>query len=99
MRADKPDSNTAAIVEELRARGYLVEYAKGMPFDLVVFGHHRLEHYTACFAVECKREGEAPKFTPRELRFQDELSAAGYMSAYCVATNARHVRACFGDYD
>ena len=96
MRADKPDSTTAAIVEELRARGYLVIYAKGLPFDLLVIGYHRLEYRTACVMVECKAEGG--RFTPREIAFQAELQAAGFMSVYCVATCARHVQACFGDW-
>jgi hypothetical protein len=98
MRADKPDASAAAIVEDLRARGYVVEYAKGLPFDLLVIGYHRLEYRTICVIVECKNEGEPPRFTPRERRFQDELENAGFMSVYCVATCAEHVRACFGDY-
>ena len=98
MRADKPDSATAAIVEELRARGYHVEYAHSMPFDLLVIGYHRLEFRTICVIVEVKNEGETAKFTDREKRFQADLADLSYLSVYCVATCAEHVRACFGDY-
>lgn len=99
MIHDKPDTSTSAIVEDLRARGYLVIYAKGLPFDLLVIGFHRLEMHTAVVLVECKNAGEKIEFTRRELRFQDELAEAGYMAVYCVATEAGHVRACYGDYD
>lgn len=94
MRADKPDGNTAAIVEELRARGYVVEYAKGMPFDLLVIGHSRTTGMTACVVVEVKN---GSKFTPREIAFQDELHAKDYHGIYIVATGAEAVRAFFGD--
>ena len=94
MRADKPDGNTAAIVEELRARGYLVEYAKGMPFDLLVIGHSRTTGMTACVLVEVKN---GSKFTPRELRFQDELVDRSYQGVYIVATTISDITIVFGD--
>ena len=95
MRADKPDSTTAAIVEELRARGYIVEYAKGMPFDLLVIGHSRTTGMTACLLVECKAPGG--RFTPNEIRFQDELQAKGYQACYTVANTIGDITNCFGD--
>ena len=95
MRADKPDRPTAAIVEELRARGYVVEYARGMPFDLLVIGHSRTTGMTACLLVECKVKGG--RFTARELRFQAELVDRSYQGVYTVATSARDITIVFGD--
>jgi hypothetical protein len=95
MRADKPDGNTAAIVEELRARGYLVEYAKGMPFDLLVIGHSRTTGMTACVLVECKAPGG--RFTPTEIRFQDALVDRSYQGIYIVATSVGDITINFGD--
>ena len=94
MRADKPDSTTAAIVEELRARGYVVEYAKGMPFDLLVIGHSRTTGMTSCVLVEVKN---GSRFTPNELRFQDELVDRSYQGCYVVANTVSDITINFGD--
>lgn len=95
MRADKPDGNTAAIVEELRARGYIVEYAKGMPFDLLVIGHSRITGMTACVLVECKAPGG--RFTPNEIHFQAALVDRSYQGIYIVATTISDITIVFGD--
>lgn len=99
MRADKPDGNKKEIVTDLRARGYHVVIAKGLPYDLTVTGYHRHYNIALVIYVEIKMPGEEKNFTPREMRFQAELADLSYMGAYCVATCVENVRGCFGDYD
>jgi len=96
MRSDKPDAATAAIVEELRARGYVVVVAKGAPYDLTVTGHHRDYGITYTMYVEVKTPGNV-KFTQREVEFQAALKARGLDSAYVVAINAGDITNAFGD--
>jgi hypothetical protein len=95
MRADKPDRPTASIVEELRARGYIVEYAKGMPFDLLVIGHSRTTGMTACVLVEVKTDGG--RFTANEIRFQAALVDRSYQGVYTVAQDVQSILVLFGD--
>ncbi len=97
MKADKPDSATAAIVEELRARGYHVEYAHSMPFDLLVIGRSHYDRRTMVILAEIKAPGKTMKFTRRELEFQAALKARGFSSAYTTASCAGDIMGCFGD--
>jgi hypothetical protein len=80
----KVDTNQAEIVEELRARGFVVvDVHACAPFDLVVIGWYSV------FLVEVK--SEKGRLTKRESAFREMLNAAGMGSVYLIATSADDV--------
>ena len=95
-RRDKPDANKAAIVAELRERGY-VWVDTGGSFDGVVIGYNHWTNSTAACLVEVKNpEGRGMRFTKSERELMDLLLSKGYQGVHVVAKSTEDVLRWFG---
>ena len=95
MRADKPDANRAAIVADLRERGY-IWLDIGGSVDGLCIGYSHITETVAAVLAEIKRPDKKPVFTASEKRLQDALAERGFHGVYLVAYCTEDILAWFG---
>ena len=95
MRADRPDLNKAAIVADLRERGY-IWLDVGGAVDGIAIGYSHITESVAAALVEIKRPDKRIVFTDSEKKLQEVLADRGYHHVYLVAQDTTDVLRWFG---
>ena len=95
MRADKPDANKAAIVSDLRERGY-IWIDVGGSVDGIAIGYSHNTNSVSAVLVEIKHPKRHNVFTASEKKLQDVLTDRGYQHVYLVATCTEDILKWFG---
>lgn len=95
MRKDRPDLNKAAIVADLRERGYLWLDIGGS-VDGLCIGYNHNTHQVEVVLVEIKNPVYPVEFTEKEKRLMAELNDRGYHGVHITARDAEDVLQWYG---